>query len=245
MSMYSEAFCKVYNEFGWNYYPEAFGEELMEWIRRNSVEVKKHLDLGCGTGVLCESLTRQGIASRGMDFSQEMIDLARIRAKEQNLDIPYEQGDMILYCPEERYDLVTCTGDALNHITEMHNVERIFENIHTYLKPGGYFIFDLLNISEVDLDDPIEMDWDDKTRSVFMTTQDPEGRIHLHVTVYEEGKNAVDEDIVEIIHDEYAVMQLLKKTGFEVLRCDHTLLDDQPGKGLTWFIIAKNKEKIR
>lgn len=28
--MYSDVFCKVYNEFGWNYYPEIFGEHLLE-----------------------------------------------------------------------------------------------------------------------------------------------------------------------------------------------------------------------
>ena len=27
--MYSDIFCKVYNEFGWNYYPEIFGEQLL------------------------------------------------------------------------------------------------------------------------------------------------------------------------------------------------------------------------
>ena len=27
--MYSDAFCKVYNQFGWNYFPEAFGEQLL------------------------------------------------------------------------------------------------------------------------------------------------------------------------------------------------------------------------
>ena len=30
--MYSDVFCKVYNEFGWNYYPEAFGEQLLKWL---------------------------------------------------------------------------------------------------------------------------------------------------------------------------------------------------------------------
>ena len=31
--MYSDIFCKVYNEFGWNYYPEAFGEQLLDGFR--------------------------------------------------------------------------------------------------------------------------------------------------------------------------------------------------------------------
>ena len=38
--MYSDAFCKVYNEFGWNYFPEAFGEQLLAWLEQNRVTVK-------------------------------------------------------------------------------------------------------------------------------------------------------------------------------------------------------------
>ena len=239
--MYSEAFCKIYNEFGWNYYPEAFSEELLLWLERNQVKAEKCLDLGCGTGVLCECLKRHGMDARGMDFSAEMIALARARAEEQGLDISYEQGDMIVYQPKDTFDLVTCTGDALNHITSIRDVERIFHNIYGYLNAGGYLIFDLLNISELALDEPIEFPWDENVRSLFLTTQDPEGKIHLHVTVYEQDVISFEEDIVEILHDEYLICQLLKKNGFEVKLCDHKLLPDQPGKGLTWFIIAQKE----
>ena len=38
--MYSDIFCKVYNEFGWNYYPEAFGEQLLQWMQENSFHPK-------------------------------------------------------------------------------------------------------------------------------------------------------------------------------------------------------------
>lgn len=54
--MYSTAFCKVYNQFGWNYFPEAFGEQLLTWLKEHQVTVRKSLDLACGTGVLCEIL---------------------------------------------------------------------------------------------------------------------------------------------------------------------------------------------
>ena len=51
--MYSDVFCKVYNEFGWNYYPEAFGEQLLQWLREHRVTVRTALDLACGTGASC------------------------------------------------------------------------------------------------------------------------------------------------------------------------------------------------
>ena len=57
--MYSDVFCKVYNEFGWNYYPEIFGEQLLQWLQKQGIRPKSCLDLGCGTGILCEICTKR------------------------------------------------------------------------------------------------------------------------------------------------------------------------------------------
>ena len=54
--MYSDVFCKVYNEFGWNYYPEIFGEQLLSWLQRKDLHPKTAMDLACGTGILCRIL---------------------------------------------------------------------------------------------------------------------------------------------------------------------------------------------
>ena len=75
--MYSEVFCQVYNTFGWNYYPEAFGEALLQWLKAESWAPKTALDLGCGTGVLCRILDQAGMETWGMDFSSGMIAIAR------------------------------------------------------------------------------------------------------------------------------------------------------------------------
>ena len=75
--MYSDVFCKVYNEFGWNYYPEIFGQQLLTWLERKGFHPKSSMDLGCGTGILCEILHKNGICAAGMDFSSGMIDIAR------------------------------------------------------------------------------------------------------------------------------------------------------------------------
>ena len=75
--MYSDVFCKVYNEFGWNYYPEIFGGQLLTWLQRHNVQPKNSMDLGCGTGILCEILQKSGIRAAGMDFSSGMIEIAR------------------------------------------------------------------------------------------------------------------------------------------------------------------------
>ena len=231
--MYSDIFCKVYNEFGWNYYPEAFGEQLLQWMQENNFHPKTSMDLACGTGVLCEILRDQGIASAGMDFSVGMIDIARNRDSR----IPYEVADMTTFRPDKQYDLVTCTGDAVNHIPELADVEKIFQNVYAYLSSGGYFIFDLLNEHEVSDSEPFEMDFTETTKVWFQMTRPAENKVNLTIRVYEKDTLQLEEVIRETIHEPAVICELLKKSGFQVLRCADRMLSDG-GHGTTWFIIA-------
>ena len=232
--MYSDVFCKVYNEFGWNYYPEIFGQQLLTWLERNRLQPKTALDLACGTGVLCEILQGGGMAVWGMDFSAGMIDIAR----QGSGDIHYDVADMITYRPEKQFDMVTCTGDAINHIGALSDVEKIFQNVYAYLAPGGYFVFDILNENEVSDSEPFEMDYDAHTRVWFQMTRPGERQVNLKIRVYEDGALAFEENIRETIHDPAEICRLLEKSGFAVERCADCLLEDG-NHGTTWFVIAR------
>ena len=231
--MYSDIFCKVYNEFGWNYYPEAFGEQLLQWMQAVSFRPETAMDLACGTGVLCEILADNGIASAGMDFSSGMIDIARSRDSR----IPYEVADMTTFRPDKQYDLVTCTGDAVNHIAQLSDVEKIFQNVYAYLAPGGYFVFDLLNENEVSDSEPFEMDFDETTRVWFRMTRPADNKVNLTIRVFENGQLQLEEVIRETIHEPAVICEMLKNCGFRVLRCADRMMDDG-GHGTTWFLIA-------
>ena len=237
--MYSDVFCKVYNEFGWNYYPEVFGEQLLLWLEENHVKPETSLDLACGTGILCRILQENGIQARGMDFSAGMIDIAR----ENTPDIPYDVADMITYRPEVQFDLVTCTGDALNHIPVLSDVEKIFQNVYTYTAPGGYFIFDILNRNEISTSEPFEMDFTDTTRVWFQMTQPVENKVVLTVRVYENGELQFEENIRETVHDPEMICRMLRRCGFTVLRCADRLLDGE-NHGTTWFVIVRKDPAI-
>lgn len=234
MSMYSDVFCKVYNEFGWNYYPEIFGEQLLKWLQKHEISPKNAMDLACGTGVLCRILRQNGIEAAGMDFSAGMIDIAR----QDSPDIHYDVADMITYCPDRCYDLVTCTGDALNHIGDLADVERIFRNVFAYTAPGGYFVFDILNEQEVSDSEPFEMDFSETVRVWFQMTRPAENQVNLKVRVYESGELSFEENIRETVHDPSVICALLRQCGFKVVRCADRLLDDG-NHGTTWFVIAK------
>jgi 2-polyprenyl-3-methyl-5-hydroxy-6-metoxy-1,4-benzoquinol methylase len=202
-------------------------------MEETKADVKSALDLACGTGILCRILHETGVAACGADLSEGMIAIAR----EHNPEIPFEVADMITYRPEKRFDLVTCTGDALNHIPELRDVERIFRNVYECLNPGGFFIFDLLNEHEVSDDEPFEFDFSDTLRVWFQMTRPTEKGVNLQIRVYENGVLQVEENIRERIHGPEEICALLRQSGFRVLRLSNRMLDsDNPGT--TWFVIA-------
>lgn len=232
--MYSDIFCKVYNEFGWNYYPEIFGQQLLLWLKRNGVSPKNSMDLACGTGVLCRILRDAGIEASGMDFSSGMIGIAR----EADPAGHYDVADMTTYRPERQYDLVTCTGDAVNHIMDIDDVAKIFRNVYAYTAPGGCFIFDLLNEREVSASDPFESPFEEDLRVWFQMTRPAENKVTLTIRVYEGDALQLEEHIRETIHDPETVCNLLREAGFSSVRCSDRLLEDA-NPGTTWFIIAQ------
>lgn len=232
--MYSDVFCKVYNELGWNYYPEIFGQQLLVWLKQHDVKPKNSMDLACGTGILCEILHSNGIQAAGMDFSSGMIDIARQGSPE----ISYEVADMLTFCPDAQYDLVTCTGDALNHIPALADIQKIFQNVYRYTAPGGYFIFDILNEHEVSTGEPFEMDFSEAIRVWFQMTRPETDQVNLKIRVFENGQLQFEENIRETVHAPLAICELLQQSGFVVERCSDRLLENG-GHGTTWFLVAK------
>lgn len=234
IGLYSDVFCRVYNEFGWNYYPEIFGEQLLQWMERHAFRPQNSMDLGCGTGILCQILHSNGIRASGMDFSAGMIAIAR----EGNAEIQYDVADMITYCPDAQFDLVTCTGDALNHIRAISDIRRIFQNIYQYTSSGGYFIFDILNDREVSTSEPFEMDFSETVRVWFQMTRPEPDQVNLKIRVYENGQIQFEENIRETIYDPDVICALLRECGFVVEACGDRLLEDS-NHGTTWFVIAR------
>ena len=232
--MYSDVFCKVYNEFGWNYYPEIFGQQLVQWLREKEIRPETAMDLGCGTGILCRILQDAGIRAAGMDLSAGMIDIAR----KDSPDIHYEVADMVTFRPEIQYDLVTCTGDALNHIGRLEDIRKIFRNVYAYTSPGGYFVFDILNENEVSTSEPFEMDFTQTMKIWFQMTRPGDKQVNLKIRVYENGGLVFEENIRETVHDPVVICRLLEEAGFRVMKCADSLLDDG-SHGTTWFVIAR------
>lgn len=124
------------------------------------------MDIGFGTGMLTAKLYEQGCHIWGQDFSERMIELAKLKMPEAKL----YQGDFSQGLAEElkqnRYDAIIVTY-SLHHLTDEQKVSFI-KSIIPLLKDGG-----CIYIGDVAFDSHTEMekgkaligdDWDDEEK---------------------------------------------------------------------------------
>ena len=102
------------------------------------------LDLGCGTGKMTRLLADAGYDMIGVDYSEEMLEVARERQDEQNRDdILYLMQDMREFELYGTVRAVISICDSINYILEEDDLRHVFELVNNYLDPKGIFIFDL------------------------------------------------------------------------------------------------------
>ena len=233
--MYSDIFSKLYDAFGWNYYPESFAQLLLRWIDEQGLHINNMLDLGCGTGILCNMIAEHGIETMGMDLSHGMITMA----KQNYPHIVFQQGNMIDWKPEMNFDLVTSTCDAINHILEPEDVKKVMKNVYSYLNPGGVFLFDFLRPGEETDCEPVDMGELDGKRLQFQIYHPKDQFVTLQADLFEEDKLIHTEKIQEHLYEPEWILQVLKEIGYQDVRCTDQLLKSESVHAATWFIIAK------
>ena len=101
------------------------------------------LDLGCGTGKMTLELASRGYDMTGIDYSPEMLDIARTAAEEYGNDILWLCQDMREFELYGTVDAIVCCLDCINHLESAKDLESCFKLVHNYLNPDGIFIFDI------------------------------------------------------------------------------------------------------
>lgn len=116
----------------------------MGWItERAAVEGRHIVDIGCGGGILTESLARQGAIVTGIDMGKAPLEVARMHQLESGLDINYQQttAEALAESLPEHFDIVTCL-EMLEHVPSPAGV---IDACRKLVRPGGHVFFSTIN----------------------------------------------------------------------------------------------------
>ena len=116
----------------------------LDWIKSiTNLEGKRVLDVGCGGGILAESLSKAGATVTGIDLSTKALKVAELHQLESGTTVRYRSISAEDLAKEEphSYDVVTCM-EMLEHVPDPASVVQACAKL---CKPDGYLFFSTLN----------------------------------------------------------------------------------------------------
>lgn len=108
-----------------------------------SLTGKQVLDVGCGGGILSESMAVKGAHVTGIDLGKELLDVADLHSLDTGVSVNYQQISVEELAEQKSgsFDCVTCM-EMLEHVPDPVS---IINACATLVKPGGYVFLSTLN----------------------------------------------------------------------------------------------------
>ena len=117
----------------------------LTWINNivGGLKNKNVCDVGCGGGILAESMSSKGATVKGIDLSQKSINVAKIHANAVKSSVNYQliSSQDLSKTENEKYDVVTCM-EMLEHVPDPKKEILACTRL---LKPSGQIIFSTIN----------------------------------------------------------------------------------------------------
>lgn len=246
-------FAAVYDTFMDNIPYEEWNGYLRELLRDHGIRQGILLDLGCGTGNLTELLAGAGYDMIGVDYSEEMLQLAMEKRAESGRDILYLCQDMREFELYGTVAAVVSVCDCMNYMTEPEDLETVFRLVNNYLDPGGIFIFDLnteYKYRELMGDSTIAEDREDCS-FIWENQYDPDEKINVYdlsIFVREDGDRyrKYHETHFQRAYSLEEIRKAVSAAGMEFV-CAYDAFTKNPPKADSEriYIIAREKGKER
>lgn len=116
----------------------------LNWIdQRASLKGKKVLDVGCGGGILAESMANKGADVLGIDLAEKSLKVAELHKLESGANVTYRMiaAEQLATEGTEQFDVVTCL-EMLEHVPDPSLVVKACADL---CKPGGWLFFSTIN----------------------------------------------------------------------------------------------------
>jgi len=153
-----------------------WADYLEKQFSRHNHPIRTIVELGCGTGTLAAILANRGYHVTAVDLSPDMLSVAA--GKCEGLDVHLVCQDMSRLVVPEPVDAIICCLDSLNYVTRPTAVQRTFQQVHSALKPGGLFLFDVKTPLALEgADGQVYIDENDEVYCVWRGEYDKRRRI--------------------------------------------------------------------
>jgi 2-polyprenyl-6-hydroxyphenyl methylase/3-demethylubiquinone-9 3-methyltransferase len=116
----------------------------LEWINALvPLSGKRVVDVGCGGGILAESMAKKGATVTGIDLSEKALKVAELHSLESGVQVRYEMiaAEDLAASEASQYDVVTCM-EMLEHVPDP---SAVVQACATLVKPGGHVFFSTIN----------------------------------------------------------------------------------------------------
>jgi ubiquinone/menaquinone biosynthesis C-methylase UbiE len=210
------------------------------------------VDIACGMGDFAIEMAKSGIDTTGVDFSTQMLAIAKEKSILEKVSVTWLHQDMSKLKLKKKVDLATSWFDSLNYLIKWEDLLATFYSVNQALKDGGYFIFDMntrFGLIENWNRFPCYVPQDtSKCFEVHQPSFDYEKNIaSLKITAFlkeEEGWKRIQETHQERGYTLEEIRRIFQELGFLELHCFGSLVDRTPLKedsGRVYFVLQKNQ----
>ena len=212
-------------------------------------DVKKIVDIGCGTGSVTVALAKRGYGVTGVDISAEMLSLAAKKAEENGVAVRYAEQDMAALDTGDVADAVVCSLDGINYLIGTDKLRSCFYRVARTLSDGGAFVFDVnspYKYKNVLKADAFVYETDDMFLSWQSFFNEKRGICDYYLTFFAEKNGAwhrLDETQRQQSYSERTLKKLLGEAGFTVEEtCSDTSFSPvAPDSERLYFVCRKGK----
>lgn len=200
---------------------------IVKLVKENTLG-KVGLDVACGSGILTRLLKRNGFDVTGVDFSQDMLNVAQEKSYNEKLNIRYLKEDMRSLKTLNKVDFITVINDGINYIEDKYLL-KTFKNFYNSLKKGGTLIFDVSSpykLKNVLGNNAFGDDGDNLSYLWLNSYNDELKSVDISLSIFEkQGDKYVrfNETQIQYAHEVNKLSEILSSVGFNVVKISDAL----------------------
>ncbi len=247
-------FASVYDQLMDNIDYDYWCDYLISLLKKNGVPPEGNsfgnnlvLDLGCGTGNVTERLAKAGFDMIGIDYSEEMLQVA---SEKGNTDILYLLQDMREFELYGTVAAVVSLCDSINYITEWDDLVQVFRLVNNYLDPKGLFVFDLkTEYLFQEIGEQVIAENREECSFIWDNFYDEEERINEYeLSLFVRGEDGrYDKYVEEHYQRAYSIEEIkraLEEAGMEFVQALRAFTEEEPDEhDERIYIIARERGK--